>query len=137
MDIDLPSLLLRIRAGEVALTKGAKPETGVGLPGSVKLGLKGFRLAAETSFLFSLGQRIMGLGARLISPRRTWMHLPAWTGWGLSKEFPRPALKPFRARFHGSKPQEMAVPERTVQAVHQSPSWKDKNQTWWNSSAAS
>ena len=25
------------------------------------------------------------------------MHLPAWTGWGYSKDFPRLAVRPFRA----------------------------------------
>lgn len=120
VDIDLPSLLLRIRAGEVAITKGAKPEAGVGLPAPVKLGLKGFRLGASSSLIFSLGQRILGLGARLLSPRRPWMHLPAWTGWGLSKEFPRPAVKPFRARFHGSEPEETVLTGKPDQVAAES-----------------
>jgi L-lactate dehydrogenase complex protein LldG len=29
------------------------------------------------------------------------MHLPAFTGWGFSKDLPRPALKPFRSRWAG------------------------------------
>jgi L-lactate dehydrogenase complex protein LldG len=29
------------------------------------------------------------------------MRLPAWTGWGYSKDFPRLAVKPFRTRWNG------------------------------------
>ncbi len=31
------------------------------------------------------------------------MHLPAWTGWGYSKDFPRLETRPFRARFTNIK----------------------------------
>jgi L-lactate dehydrogenase complex protein LldG len=56
------------------------------------------RLATRPG-LFALSQRLAGLGASLVSPRSTWMKLPAVTGWGYSKDFPRPATKPFRTRF--------------------------------------
>jgi L-lactate dehydrogenase complex protein LldG len=49
--------------------------------------------------LFALSQRLAGLGARLVSPVSAWMKFPAFTGWGYSKDLPRPAAKPFRARF--------------------------------------
>jgi L-lactate dehydrogenase complex protein LldF len=93
VDIDLPGMLLRIRAGEM-------PEDGsqgTGLPASVKLGLKGFRLAAGNSSLFAVFQTLSGLLSRIYSPRRAFMRIPAWTGWGFSKDFPRLAVRPFRA----------------------------------------
>jgi L-lactate dehydrogenase complex protein LldG len=57
------------------------------------------RLATRPG-LFALSQRLAGLGARLVSPLSMWMKFPAFTGWGYSKDFPRPAMKPFRARFN-------------------------------------
>ncbi len=95
VDIDLPGLLLRVRAGE---TPDHGPE-GNGLPAPVKLGLRGFRLAAGTSSLFAVFQTLGGLFSRFYSPRRAYMRLPAWTGWGYSKDFPRLAVRPFRARW--------------------------------------
>jgi L-lactate dehydrogenase complex protein LldG len=74
-------------------------QEGVGIPVLVKLGIKGFRLAARTSGLFAVLQSLGGLLSRVYSPRRAFMHLPAWTGWGYSKEFPRLAVRPFRARW--------------------------------------
>ncbi|MDP3244117.1 MAG: lactate utilization protein, partial [bacterium] len=47
----------------------------------------------------AVSQKFAALGARLVSPASAWMRLPAWTGWGYSKDFPRPAAKSFRARW--------------------------------------
>jgi L-lactate dehydrogenase complex protein LldF len=112
VDIDLPAMLLRVRAGN-----GPTQPTGegVGIPAPLKLGLAGFRFGARTSGLFALGQRLLGLGARLVSPRQAWLRIPAWTGWGYSKDFPRPEARPFRARFDPSAPQELGSPARTTQ----------------------
>jgi L-lactate dehydrogenase complex protein LldF len=95
VDIDLPGMLLRIRAGE---TPQGGPQ-GTGLPTSIKLGLKGFRLAAGISSLFAVFQSLGGIFSRIYSPRRAFMRIPAWTGWGYSKDFPRLAVRPFRARW--------------------------------------
>ncbi|TRZ44721.1 hypothetical protein D4S03_11825, partial [bacterium] len=99
VDIDLPGMLLRIRAGEAPTAKNEKQKEGVGIPAPVKLGLKGFRLAAGTPSLFAVLQSLGGLLSRIYSPRRASMRLPAWTGWGYSKDFPRLAVRPFRARW--------------------------------------
>jgi L-lactate dehydrogenase complex protein LldG len=57
--------------------------------------------------LFALLQRLAGLGARLVSPSSAWMKFPAFTGWGYSKDFPRPATRPFRTRFnHEHRPEK-------------------------------
>ena len=99
VDIDLPGMLLRVRAGETPKAKNDKQKDGVGLPAPVKLGLMGFRLAASSSGLFAVFQSLGGLLSRIYSPRRAFMHLPAWTGWGYSKEFPRLVVRPFRFRW--------------------------------------
>ncbi len=99
VDIDLPGLLLRLRAGQTP-DEGAE---GRGLPAPVKVGLRGFRLAASTPRLFAVFQTLGGIFSRLLSPRRPYLRLPAWTGWGYSKDFPRLAVRPFRARWETIK----------------------------------
>jgi L-lactate dehydrogenase complex protein LldG len=49
--------------------------------------------------LFTFSQRLAGLGARLVTPLSEWMKFPAFTGWGYSKDFPRPAIRPFRDKW--------------------------------------
>lgn len=97
MDIDLPTLLLRIRSGEVESQSPAiekiKP---VGLSIPIILGLKLFTWLSTKPDLYGFLQRILGKISRILSPRRSWMKLPAITGWGYSKDFPRPAKMPFR-----------------------------------------
>jgi L-lactate dehydrogenase complex protein LldF len=92
VDIDLPGLLTRVRAGET----GGQAN---GLATTVKLGLHAYTHLATHPRLFALAQRLGGLGARLVSPLSTWIKLPAFTGWGYSKDFPRPAARPFRVRW--------------------------------------
>jgi L-lactate dehydrogenase complex protein LldF len=100
VDIDLPALLLRVRAGETpdAMVKHEQKEA-VGLSGIVKLGLRLYRRVAGSPGMFAIAQRLGGLVSRLVSPRRSYMRLPGWTGWGYSKDFPRMEIHPFRARF--------------------------------------
>jgi L-lactate dehydrogenase complex protein LldF len=92
VDIDLPKLLTRVRAGETG-------DQGNALPAPVKFGLRMYTRITTHPSLFALSQRLAGLGAHLVSPVSAWMKFPAITGWGYSKDFPRPAAKPFRARF--------------------------------------
>jgi L-lactate dehydrogenase complex protein LldF len=101
VDIDLPGMLLRVRAGETTEAKGRKQNEGVGIPTTVKLGLKGFRLAAESAGFFAFFQKLGGLFSRIYSPRHAYMHIPAWTGWGYSKDFPRLTTRSFRSRWQG------------------------------------
>ncbi len=98
VDIDLPRLLIRVRAGQIApsTTKNAQPTS---LPFFLTLGLKLYTRLARTPRLFAASQIIAALGAYLLSPFSPWLRLPAWTGWGLNRDFPRPALRPFRQRF--------------------------------------
>jgi L-lactate dehydrogenase complex protein LldF len=97
VDINLPELLLRIRAGESAT--GPKQVEAVGIPTPVKLGLQAYRIAAGSPIVFSIGQHLGGLLSHIFSPRKKYLRIPAWTGWGSSKDFPRFAISPFRARW--------------------------------------
>ncbi len=93
VDIDLPKLLLRVRAGETG--KGSKSE-GVGIPGMLKLGLGGYSWAARHPRLFAVGQRMLGWSSIPLPP---FLPLPALTGWGFSKNLPKPSARPFRERW--------------------------------------
>ncbi len=106
VDIDLPGLLLRVRAGQAPSIRNEPTKQAIGIPTAHKTGLKAFRVVAAIPGLFSFLQHTAGLGSRLLSPRSNWMHLPAWTGWGLSKDLPRPALRPFRSRWAGLQHEE-------------------------------
>jgi len=104
VDIDLPELLLRVRAGKAKeAAKSKKQAEGIGIPVALKWGLKAFQLAAGTPTLFAFGQRLGGLFSRIYSPQKKYMRIPAWTGWGYSKDFPRFATSPFHARWKKMK----------------------------------
>jgi L-lactate dehydrogenase complex protein LldF len=106
VDIDLPSMLLKIRAGENV----KRGESGVGLPAPVKLGLKLFGHAAASPRLFTFGQRTLGL-----LPLPKWIRIPAFTGWGYSKDFPRPAARPFRARWKRLNHEETMDAKKSIE----------------------
>jgi L-lactate dehydrogenase complex protein LldF len=101
VDIDLPMLLTRVRAGESPSPpgRGVRGKGGEGLPSPVKFGLQIYTRIAMHPSLFALSQRLAGLGAGLVAPASAWLKFPAITGWGYSKDFPRPAEKPFRDRW--------------------------------------
>jgi L-lactate dehydrogenase complex protein LldF len=94
VDIDLPKLLTRVRAGQAPVTSHT---TGLCLIS--KLFLQIYSRVARTPRLFAVSQRLASLGTHLVSPLSDWIHLPAFTGWGYSKDLPRFASKPFRQRF--------------------------------------
>ena len=119
IDIDLPGLLSRVRAGKIPETKNKNTKEGQGIPAIVKLGLGGFRLAAANGKAFGFFQRLGGLATHILSPRRSYLPIPAFTGWGYSKDFPRLAVKPFRAKWKEirqeveEKPVEHMTPPET------------------------
>jgi L-lactate dehydrogenase complex protein LldG len=92
-----------VAQAQVAARPGSEAEgstkEGVGIPFAVKFGLKAFRLVAGTPGLFAVSQSLGGILSRVYSPRRAYMRIPIWTGWGYSKNFPRLAVSPFRARW--------------------------------------
>ncbi len=96
VDIDLPKLLLRVRAGGIE----AQPEHTPGnIPFALKWGLKIFSQAASHPALFAAAQKLAGIAGWLLAPTQPWLRLPALTGWGYSKDFPRPSEQSFQNRW--------------------------------------
>ncbi|MBK9207103.1 MAG: LUD domain-containing protein [Anaerolineales bacterium] len=99
VDIDLPKLLTRVRAG-YSSTTGDTPQTaGAGLSASTKFGLRIFARIATHPKLYAASQKFAALGSFLFAPFSQWIRLPAFTGWGYSKDFPRFAGRTFRDGF--------------------------------------
>ncbi|MBU0512584.1 MAG: lactate utilization protein [Chloroflexi bacterium] len=145
IDIDLPGMLLRVRAGmtvssvqcsvssvqcsvfsvqssvngqsAVSGQRSAVGEPGIGLPKVLCWGLGMFTWVATNPWRFGLAQKLAAIFSRILSPRATYMRLPAITGWGYSKDFPRPVVRPFRERFESTNQQ---VGESTNQRISES-----------------
>jgi L-lactate utilization protein LutC len=80
--------------------KEGKRKEGAGLSSSTKLILEIYSRVARSPRLFAASQKLAALGSSLLAPCSHWIPLPAWTGWGYSKDFPRFAGKTFRERWH-------------------------------------
>lgn len=101
VDIDLPAMLLRVRSGQVyPQDEAPRVEKATAVSPTISMGLRAFTWAATRPKFFSLAQKIAAAAGRLWSPRSSWMTLPAFTGWGFSKDFPRPAASTFRDRWN-------------------------------------
>lgn len=100
VDIDLPMLLTRVRANMLPVFEERKPAPapGVGLSPLVKLGLSAYARLAAHPRLFAAAQKAAGLAAQIAAPAG-WLRLPAFTGWGFSKDMPRPEATPFREKW--------------------------------------
>ena len=100
VDIDLPKLLTRVRAGQSQITNNQLPITnaGAGLSPMTKFGLWMYTRIATRPRLFAASQKFAALGSSLLA-RGGWMRLPAFTGWGYSKDFPKFAGRTFRERY--------------------------------------
>jgi L-lactate dehydrogenase complex protein LldF len=108
VDIDLPEMLLRVRAGEMrslssfydsSRSRGVESVECIGLPPPVRFGLRLFTYFALKTRRFRFAQKLIAIFSRILSPRAGYMTLPAFTGWGYSKDFPRPAKRSFCERF--------------------------------------
>ena len=99
VDIDLPRMLTRIRAGQNEIKEG-KMKAGLGLSSLAKFLLWIYSRVARSPRLFTVSQKFAALGSHLFVPFSAWVRLPAWTGWGYSKDFPRFAAKSFRERWN-------------------------------------
>ena len=96
VDIDLPKLLTRVRAGySTQPTYG----DGKGLSPSTRFGLQLYTRLVTHPRLYAASQKFAALGSFLFAPFSQWIRPPAFTGWGYSKDFPRFAGKTFRERF--------------------------------------
>jgi len=96
VDIDLPKLLLRVRAGDRDLKITPQP---TGVPRALSSGLRLFNWAASSPWRFSAAQHMAAFFSRLIAPASGWLRLPALTGWGYSRDLPRPASRTFHQRW--------------------------------------
>ena len=116
VDIDLPKLLVRVRSGlsphpfpspngspKGMLREGTKGEGDGGLSTLSKIFMRIYSRVARSPRLFALSLRLASLGTHLVSPFSNMFRIPAFTGWGYSKDFPRFASKNFRARFQETK----------------------------------
>jgi L-lactate dehydrogenase complex protein LldF len=145
VDIDLPGLLLRVRAGGAgsaatisapaasAPAASGTPSPSVPpqpalthAPGGLRLGLRLYAWTATSPGRFALAQRLAGTFSRFIMPASAWLRLPAFTGWGLSRDFPKPAAKPFRQRWQAlqaAQPQASVGLSSSIQGnIEQAPS---------------
>lgn len=100
VSIDLPKLLLRVRAGEVHMPTTAEGKTRPsGLNFFTKLFLRMFTWASKDKKRFRFAQKALIGWGKIASPFSDWIHMPAYSGWGVSKDLLRPADTPFRERF--------------------------------------
>jgi len=97
VDIDLPKLLMRVRAGQSPISNLQSSSNGLS-PLSTFF-LKIYSRVATHPELFTLTQKFAWLGTYLASPFSDYVHLPAFTGWGYSKDLPKFAGKTFRERY--------------------------------------
>jgi L-lactate dehydrogenase complex protein LldF len=97
VDIDLPKMLTRVRAGKAS--QDGRMKEGAGLSPITKFGLQVYTLIATHPRLFAASQKFAALGSALVSPFSQWMRLPGSTGWGTSRDLPRFAGKAFRERY--------------------------------------
>jgi L-lactate dehydrogenase complex protein LldF len=111
VDIDLPRLLLEIRAmgaepgesGFQALpgnpAEAGRPDSHPSLvPWGLRLFLALFTWVARSPWRFRTAQKAAGLFSRVVG-RSGFLRLPAFTGWGLSRDFPSFSPTPFTTRF--------------------------------------
>ncbi|MBN2548915.1 MAG: LUD domain-containing protein [Anaerolineales bacterium] len=103
MDIDLDGLLLRVRAGQSAEQSAYLKN----VPAGLKLGLRAFSWMAASPWRFGAAQSMAGIFSRLLSPISAWLRLPAFTGWGYRRDFPRPARRTFHSQFKPTGEAEM------------------------------
>ena len=98
VDIDLPKMLTRVRAGQGTSVRGKE---GEGLSFMARTALKIYSRVARSPRLFTVSQKFAAIGSYVFASTSAWIRLPAASGWGYSKDFPRFAGKTFRERYKG------------------------------------
>jgi L-lactate dehydrogenase complex protein LldF len=113
VDIDLPKLLTRVRAGQSPSPngRGTRGEGGSGLSSMSRVFLQIFSRVATQPRLFALSQKFAWLGTSLTAPFSHYVHLPAFTGWGYSKDLPRFAGKTFRDTWQKPQVSNVTLPK--------------------------
>jgi L-lactate dehydrogenase complex protein LldF len=118
VEIDLPKLLLRVRAGGTSLGSQVVEQN---IPKHVDWGIRLYTWLASDSKRFTLTLKLAGFFSWIVAPRSAWLRLPGFTGWGYSKDLPRPAQRTFRERWEEQQlaeihPIETKESENNVQA---------------------
>lgn len=112
IDIDLPTMLLRVRSGKIQEQEYlAKNFTPADISISISWGLRLFTWASTRPWLFTVAQKLAAFFGKIWSPRSPWMVIPASTGWGYAKDFPRPAARTFRDRWQEKSIHPQAINE--------------------------
>jgi L-lactate dehydrogenase complex protein LldF len=127
VDIDLPKLLLRVRAG---LTPSAlhsvQSHPQPNAPKPVLYAISLYSWFGSSRRRFVLAQKAAALASRLAapflrSPFGNWLRLPAFTGWGYSKDFPIPASHTFRDRFASRQAKKTTAANAGAELAQQHP----------------
>jgi L-lactate dehydrogenase complex protein LldF len=123
VDIDLPKLLTRVRAGQFPPgdEKERLPQPGYGLSLGARIFLKIYARLAAQPRLFAISQKFAWLGTFLLSPFSEQVRLPAFTGWGYSKDLPRFARRTFRDRWQENRLNERSATSGNVRLEKKSP----------------
>ena len=105
VDIDLPKMLMRVRAGQASVSNEQLlvNREGGGLSWISTTFLKIYSRVARHPRLFALSQKLAWLGTSMIAPFSQFAYLPAFTGWGFSKDLSHFAGKTFRERWRGEQ----------------------------------
>lgn len=69
---------------------------------------------------FRTAQRLASSFARVAAPRSSWLRLPAFTGWGYSKDLPIPARRTFHQRWAAVE-KEIPSPVENITPISVSP----------------
>jgi L-lactate dehydrogenase complex protein LldF len=116
VDIDLPKLLIRVRAGEslspfLAERSASAVEVGSGLTLMNKIFLRIYSRIARSPRLFTLSQKFASLGSFFVSPFSDYVRLPVFTGWGYSKDLPKFASQTFRGNWTKTQNKSVTFPK--------------------------
>jgi L-lactate dehydrogenase complex protein LldF len=71
VDIDLPKLLLRVRAGGMKVETQSTPAQ---VPGSLNLGLRLYTWVAKSPWRFHTVQKLLGIFSRIVAPTSAWIN---------------------------------------------------------------
>ena len=108
VDIDLPNLLLHVRAGGKEIQTHNRFYSPRGLPKSIDVSLRLFTIVMQHPKLLHFVQKTSGVLTQILYPNTKWVPMPSFTGWGYSKDIPKPAIKPFRERWENLKQSKLS-----------------------------
>ena len=86
---------------------------------SVQLGMKIYTWLATKPKIFTFSQQLGGLVTSLLPGDSHWMPVPGFTGWGKSRDLPKPSRHPFRSWWaeRPTNEMEIVIPDNVGQEV--------------------